>query len=114
MSNSWTPFTTRVCGCLCVFRTSPIQSLYVETREPSLENRRLKLSLQYTVKLKTNPLNPAHACVFHPEYQLLYDSKPASIRPLSLRVSPHLQGLMVGLDSMAFNYVSDTPPWELE
>ena len=51
---------------LGVFRTSPIQSLYVEAREPSLENRRLKLSLQYTVKLKTNPLNPAHACVFHP------------------------------------------------
>ena len=30
---------------LGVFRTSPIQSLYVEAREPSLENRRLKLSL---------------------------------------------------------------------
>ena len=44
---------------LGVFRTSPIQSLYMEAREPSLENRRLKLSLQYTVKLKTNPLNPA-------------------------------------------------------
>ena len=29
---------------LGVFRTSPIQSLYVEAREPSLENRRLKLS----------------------------------------------------------------------
>ena len=59
---------------LGVFRTSPVQSLYIEAREPSLENRRLKLSLQYTVKLKTNPLNPAHACVFHPEYQPLYDS----------------------------------------
>ena len=75
---------------LGVFRTSPIQSLYVEAREPSLENRRLKLSLQYTVKLKTNPLNPVHACVFHPEYQSLYDSKPTSIQPLGLRVSPHL------------------------
>ena len=99
---------------LGVFRTSPIQSLYVEAREPSLENRRLKLSLQYTVKLKTNPLNAAHACVFHPECQPLYDSKPTSIRPLGLRVSPHLQGLGVELDNVAFNYVSDTLPWELE
>ena len=99
---------------LGVFTTSAIQSLYVEAREPSLENRKLKLSLQYTVKLKTNPLNPAHACVFHLEYQLLYDSKPTSIRPLGLRVRPHLPGLGVGLDNMAFNYVSDTPPWELE
>ena len=32
---------------LGVFRTSPIQSLYEKAREPSLENRRLKLSLQY-------------------------------------------------------------------
>ena len=72
---------------LSVFRTSSIQSLYLEARESSLENRRLKLSLQYTVKLKTNPLNPA--CVFHPEYQpILYNSKPTSIRPLGLRVSP--------------------------
>ena len=99
---------------LSVFGTSPIQSLYVEAREPSLENRRLKLSLQYTVKLKSNPLNPAHACVFHLEYQPLYDSKPTSIWPLGLRVRPHLQGLGVELDNMAFNYVSDTPPWELE
>ena len=99
---------------LGVFRMSPIQSLYVEAREPSLENRRLKLSLQYTVKLKTNSLNPAHTCVFHPEYQPLYDSKPTSIRPLDLRVSPHLQGLGVELDNVTFNYVSDTPPWELE
>ena len=83
---------------------------YPEARELSLKNRRLKLSLQYTVKLKTNPLNPAHACVFHPKYQPLYDSKPTSIRPLSLRVSPHLQGL----DNVAFNYMSDTPPWEVE
>ena len=78
------------------------------------EGPRCSLSLQYTVKLKTNPLNPALACVFHPEYQPLYDSKPTSIRPLGLRVSPHLQGLGVELDNMAFNYVSDTPPWELE
>ena len=66
--------------------------MFSKAREPSLENRRLKLSLQYTVKLKTNPLNPAHACVFHPQYQPLYDSKPTSIRPLGLRVRPHLQG----------------------
>ena len=47
----------------------------------------------------------------------LYDSGHASVRPLGLGVSPHLQGLGGGgveLDNVAFNYVSDTPPWELE
>ena len=99
---------------LGVFRTSPVQSLYVEAREPSLENRRLKLSLQCAIKLKTSPLNPAHACVFYPDYQPLYDSTPTSIRPLGLRVRPHLQGVGVELDNVALNYVAEIPPWELE
>ena len=68
---------------LGVFRTLPIESLYVEAREPSLENR-------------------------------LYNSMPTSIQPLGLRARPHLQGLGVKLDNVAFNYVSDTPPWVLE
>ena len=39
---------------LGVFRTSPIQSLYVQAREPSLENRRLKLSCVYHVSFTQN------------------------------------------------------------
>ena len=48
--------------CSVAFRTSPIESLQVETDEPSLETRRLKLSLQYYMKMKANPENPAY-CV---------------------------------------------------
>ena len=44
--------------CSGAFRTSPIESLQVETGEPSLETRRLKLSLQYYIKMKANPENP--------------------------------------------------------
>ena len=93
---------------LGVFRTSPIQSLYVEAREPSLENRRLKLSLQYRVKLKTNPLNPVHACVFHPEYQPLYDSKPTSIRPLECIEHSNRKRFLIFTDSMACLYKHST------
>ena len=38
--------------CLGALRTSPTDSLYVEANEPPLELRRLKLTLQYIVKLK--------------------------------------------------------------
>jgi hypothetical protein len=31
---------------LGVFRTSPVESLYVEANEPSLENRRVKVGMQ--------------------------------------------------------------------
>ena len=48
---------------LGAFRTSPIESLYAESNEPSLYTRREKLSLQYITKLAANPKNPAHNCV---------------------------------------------------
>ena len=54
---------------LGAFRTSPVESLYAESNEPSLYTRREKLSLQYTTKLAANPKNPAHNCVFNPKYE---------------------------------------------
>ena len=49
--------------CLGAFRTSPVDSLYVEANEPSVNLRRLKLALQYIVKLKATIDNPAYNCV---------------------------------------------------
>ena len=49
---------------LGAFRTSPVNSLYAEANEPSLNLRRKKLSLQYYLKLKSNPDNPTHKIVF--------------------------------------------------
>ena len=55
--------------CLGTFRTSPVNSLYVEANEPPLDLRRLKLTLQYIVKLKAKIDNPAFDCVFNPQYE---------------------------------------------
>ena len=60
---------------LGAFRSSPVESLYVEAHEPPLEIRREKLALQYTIKLKANPGNPAYDVVFNPKYQHLYANK---------------------------------------
>ena len=38
--------------CLGAFRTSPMESLYVEANEESLHRRRERLSLQYALKVK--------------------------------------------------------------
>ena len=46
--------------CLGTFRTSPVDSLYVEGNEPTLDLRRLKLTMQYIVKLKANIDNPTY------------------------------------------------------
>ena len=68
---------------LGAFRTSPIESLYAESNEPSLYKRREKLSLQYVTKLAANPRNSAYDCVFNPKYERFYNNKPlAWVAPL--------------------------------
>ena len=54
---------------LGTFRTSPVNSLYVEANEPFLNLRRKKLSLQYYLKSKSNHNNPTHKVVFEPLYK---------------------------------------------
>ena len=58
-------------NALGAFRTSPAQRLYIEAHEPSLTTRRLKLSLNYGLKLKSLPENPAYSCVFEPKTNYL-------------------------------------------
>ena len=50
--------------CLGAFRTSHVESLYVDAHEPCLGARRAKLSLQYASKIKSLPKHPAHNAVF--------------------------------------------------
>ena len=52
--------------CLGAFCTSSKESLHAEGTEPPLEIRSLKFSLNYYIKLKANPNNPAYDCVFKP------------------------------------------------
>ena len=53
--------------------------LQVDSGQPSLQNCRLKLSLQYYIKLIVNPDNPAYSCVVNPVFQKLFRSKPSAI-----------------------------------
>ena len=64
---------------LGAFRTSHVASLYVEADEPSLYSQIEKLSLQYAIRLASNPLNPAHEVTFPPNYVDLYEQKPKAI-----------------------------------
>ena len=76
---------------LGAFHTSPVESLYAESNEPSLYTRREKLSLQYTTKLAANPKSPAYNCVFNPKYERFYNNTPSAIEPLGLRILPLLE-----------------------
>ena len=98
---------------LGAFRTSPAQSLYIEAHEPSLTIRRLKLSLNYVLKLKSLPENPAYSCVFEPENTKLLEESESKVPPLGIRILPHLEKSKLNL-----NLVDDAPsldivPWKL-
>ena len=72
--------------CLGAFRTSPVQSLYVEANDM----RRTRLSLQYGVKLMSNEVNPAYSPVFRSDIVATYEAKERAIKPLGLRIERHL------------------------
>ena len=68
--------------CLGAFRTSPVQSLYVEANEPSLGMRRIHLSLQYCVNLMSNEVNPAYSVVFQSDFVATNEAKERAIKLL--------------------------------
>ena len=59
--------------CLGAFRTS-VESLYVDAHEPSLGDRRAKLSLQYASKINSLPKHSAYDAVFGNKYMKLFDA----------------------------------------
>ncbi|CAG2220300.1 unnamed protein product [Mytilus edulis] len=73
--------------CLGAFKNSPVESLYVEADEHSLSDRRLKLGLQYNVKLKAYSDNPAYSCVFNPIYEDIFAKHENKIPPLGIRLN---------------------------
>jgi hypothetical protein len=87
--------------CLGAFRTSPIPSLHVEAGELPLDLRRRKLTLQYIIKLKSNPANPAHNYVFQPSFNPLFEAKPFIIPSIGVRAKQHLSDLEISLDRVA-------------
>ena len=96
---------------LGAFRTSPSESILAEANEPSFYNRRLKLSMQYALKLKSNPSNPTYETVFEPQYKTLFENKPNMIPSFGIRISTEFENMNLDLDNIADFKISDVPPW---
>ena len=83
--------------CLGAFRTSRVESLYVDAHEPCLGARRAKLSLQYACKIKSLPKHPA---VFDNKYMKLFDARPNAIRTFGLRIKQFLTASNIELSDI--------------
>ena len=99
---------------LGAFRSSPVESLYVEAHEPPLEIRREKLALQYTMKLKANPENPAYDVVLNPKYQNLYANKDSATDSFGIYCKKLLKEAKIGVGQIAINSIPDVPIWDSE
>ena len=96
---------------LGAFRTSPLNSLYAEANEPSVNLRRKKLSLQYYLKLKTNRDNPTHKVVFEPLYKDDFLNKEKVIPPFRLRCEADISCVDCDLEDVANYKTSEVPVW---
>ena len=101
---------------LGAFRTSPVQSLYVEANEPPLRVRREKLSLQYAAKLAANQENPAHATFFtHDDISnRLFENKPNAIKPIRMSLKESLEQTSISPNKIKESGVIELPPWTIE
>ena len=99
---------------LGAFRSSPVESLYVEAHEPPLEIRREKLALQYILKLKTNPGNPVYDVVFNPKYQILYADKESATDSFGIHCKKLLKKAKIDIGEIAINSIPDVPIWDSE
>ena len=100
--------------CLGAFRTSPMESLYVEANEPSLYRRREKLALQYAIKLKSLPNNPTYDVTFNPQHVDVFESKPKTIPTFGIHIKNLAAQLDGDLNCIAETKLSDIPPWEFQ
>ena len=98
--------------CLGAFRSSPVESLYVDAHEPCLGARRAELSLQYASKIKSLPKHPAHNAVFDNKYMKFFDARPSAIRTFGLRIKQFLTVSNIELsDTLETPSYFTLPPW---
>ena len=95
------------------FRTPPADSLLVEANEPSLKDRREKLSLKLGIKLISNRSSLTYNTVFMSNYFSAFKNKPNVIRTFGIRIAPALNDADIKVRNTKANSVIDTPPWTL-
>ena len=99
--------------CLGAFKSSPIESLYVEANEPPLRERRLELMMKYGLRIKCNTRNPAYKAVFDMKYKNKYNAPVTNARRNSVRPRRRARSLAVELDELFRDSGINTPECNL-
>ena len=94
--------------CSGAFRTSPVESLYIDTHQLPLDLRREELGLRYLMRIKSNPGNPSNKVICQLDASKF---RARSSIPFQVRLDTH-----VNIDSLKKQNVlaiapSRIPPW---
>ena len=81
-----------------IFRTFPADSLDVKAIESPLDLRLLKLALQSIIKIYEHVSAPASECVFHPQFENLYDKCKNALKQPVLESKKHIHNSDIPLD----------------
>ena len=73
----------------------------------------IKLTLNYVLKLKSLPENPAYSCVFESENTKLFEESESKVLPLGIRILPHLEKSKLNLNLVDDDPLLDIVPWKL-
>ena len=103
---------------LGAFKSTYVPSLNAEANEPPLYIRRIKLGLQYLVKLKSFPQNPAYQSIFGDNLERLFRQRNHNkvrkvIVPFYLRLKHHIQRANINLEEVMDFPKYQLPAWEL-
>ena len=97
-------------GAYC---TSPTESLYCESGEPSLAMRRQYLSLSYAASISANNENPTYKNTFSNRFKTVYESRKKIDPPFYERINRYLANLNITLpDTYPLN-IKTHPPWTI-
>lgn len=97
--------------CLGAFRTTPIQSLYVESNIPSLDNRRKIACIQYY--FRTLEIHPNNTSInFHDHSKdLIFINRIRGPFPVGFRIRRYLQEFEIGVPKIITQTIPHFPPW---
>ena len=100
--------------CLGAFRTSPVQSLYVKVGEISLYLRRLRLAINYVLKLHSVPENPTYDSVVNPKFLSHFEAQPNIAPALGIRLQPHFQAAGIDVEGISNDsLLTNISPWSI-
>ena len=94
------------------FKSSPVESLYVESGFYSLEDRRIKLNLRYAIRIGMKYSAFIHRNVFNNNNQTFFEDHPRFLRPFNVRVNSNFSELDINYNIQTANSYNKEP-WQI-